>query len=205
MDDEPTDAVPGDEQPSRKRGAYAKGVRRRQEILDRALEIFSERGYDGTSLRAIGEAIGVTHAALLHYFPSKEALLIEVLRERDERSSRVTDVAPGLPGLIRGAEHNATVPGLIALYTSMAGTSADVGNDDARAYFTERFARLRASLAAELAGVDGRTPDEVDEKLASLIIAASDGLQMQWLLDDRVDIAGTLELLQRLMQGSPGR
>ena len=204
MDDEPTDAVPADEQPSRKRGAYAKGVRRRQEILDRALEIFSERGYDGTSLRAIGEAIGVTHAALLHYFPSKEALLIEVLRERDARSSRVTD-APGLPGLILGAEHNATVPGLIALYTSLAGTSADAGNDEARAYFTERFARLRGSLAAELADAEGRAADAMDERLASLIIAASDGLQMQWLLDDRVDIAGTLELLQRLMEGSRGR
>ena len=40
-------------EPSRQRGTYAKGIARRQEILDRAIEVFAERGADRTSLRAI--------------------------------------------------------------------------------------------------------------------------------------------------------
>jgi TetR/AcrR family transcriptional regulator, transcriptional repressor of aconitase len=195
--DETADAQPE----GRKRGSYAKGIRRRQEILDRALEIFSEQGYDRTSLRSIGQALGVTHAALLHYFPSKDALLVEVLRERDARGSG-EPAPPGLAGLIRGAEYNATVPGLISLYTSMAATSADAGNDEARAYFTERFARLRARIAEALATDAGEPVGAGHLNLASLIIAASDGLQIQWLLDDSVDIAGGLELLQRLIERS---
>ena len=46
-------------------GAYEKGVARRQEILDRAIEVFRQRGADGTSLRRIAGAIGVSHGALL--------------------------------------------------------------------------------------------------------------------------------------------
>jgi hypothetical protein len=82
----------------------------------------------------------------------------------------------------------------------MAGTSADAGNDEARAYFTERFAGLRAKIATALAEDAGEPVDSEHMKLASLIIGASDGLQIQWLLDDSVDIAGGLELLQRLIE-----
>ena len=63
------------------RGSYAKGIARRQEILDRAIEVFARRGSGKTSLRAIAEEVGVTHAALTHYFGSLEELLVEVYRE----------------------------------------------------------------------------------------------------------------------------
>ena len=53
-------------------GSYSKGIARRQEILDRAIEVFRQRGADGTSLRRIAQAIGVSHGALLHYFSSRE-------------------------------------------------------------------------------------------------------------------------------------
>ena len=144
----------------------------------------------------------MTHAALLHYFPSKEALLVEVLRERDARGAGAEASPPGLPSLVRGAEYNATVPGLIALYTSMAATAADAGNDEARAYFTERFAQLRARIADALAQDAGEPVGAEHLGLASLIIAASDGLQIQWLLDDSVDIAAGLGLLQKLIERS---
>lgn len=67
--------------PPRPRGAYAKGIARRQEILDRAIEVFAERGADRTSLRAIAREVGVTHAALTHYFGSLEELLVAVYEE----------------------------------------------------------------------------------------------------------------------------
>jgi AcrR family transcriptional regulator len=48
----------------------------RQRILDVALELFIEQGYDGTSLRQIAERLGVTKAALYYHFASKEDLLL---------------------------------------------------------------------------------------------------------------------------------
>ena len=68
------------------RGSYAKGIARRQEILDRAIEVFAERGSKRTSLRAIASEVGVTHAALTHYFGSLDELLVAVYVESGRRS-----------------------------------------------------------------------------------------------------------------------
>ena len=57
---------------------YAKGIARREQILDRAIEVFARRGSARTSLRAIAREVGVTHAALSHHFGSLEALLVAV-------------------------------------------------------------------------------------------------------------------------------
>jgi AcrR family transcriptional regulator len=53
----------------------------RERILQAALDLFRDRGYEATSLREIAQAVGVTKAALYYYFPSKEAM-IRALSER---------------------------------------------------------------------------------------------------------------------------
>jgi AcrR family transcriptional regulator len=47
----------------------------RERILDVALELFLERGYDQTSLREIAERLDVTKAALYYHFRTKEDIL----------------------------------------------------------------------------------------------------------------------------------
>jgi AcrR family transcriptional regulator len=51
----------------------------RQRILDVALELFAEQGYEKTSLREIAERLDVTKAALYYHFASKEALLAGIV------------------------------------------------------------------------------------------------------------------------------
>jgi len=65
------------------RRSYPKGVRRRQQILQSAIALFAQRGVDSASLRTVGEAIGVSHAALRHYFSSRDELLVEVYRTHE--------------------------------------------------------------------------------------------------------------------------
>jgi len=48
----------------------------RERILDVALELFNEQGYDATSLREIAERLGVTKAALYYHFRSKADILL---------------------------------------------------------------------------------------------------------------------------------
>ncbi len=48
----------------------------RQRILDVALDLFIEQGFDGTSLRQIAEQLGVTKAALYYHFESKDDILM---------------------------------------------------------------------------------------------------------------------------------
>src|ERR1700735_696765 len=47
----------------------------RARILDSALELFSEHGFDGTTLQQIADRLGFTKAALYYHFRSKDDLL----------------------------------------------------------------------------------------------------------------------------------
>jgi AcrR family transcriptional regulator len=48
----------------------------REQILDVALELFVDNGYDNTSLREIAERMGFSKAALYYHFPSKDDILM---------------------------------------------------------------------------------------------------------------------------------
>lgn len=58
-------------------------VVRREHLVDTALALFSEQGYDATSIKQIAERAGVAVGLLYHYFPSKS----EVMRAVWERHS----------------------------------------------------------------------------------------------------------------------
>ncbi|QPH54876.1 TetR/AcrR family transcriptional regulator [Pontivivens ytuae] len=49
---------------------------RRDEILERATELFVASGYAATSMSKVAEAVGVQKASIYHHFPSKEALFV---------------------------------------------------------------------------------------------------------------------------------
>jgi AcrR family transcriptional regulator len=186
------------------RGPYAKGVNRRQEILEAALDVFAEKGFEGTSLTAIGEAVGVTREGMRHYFRSREDLLLAVMAAADERARDVaTDLGDDvLSRLIAGARHNAGVPGLIALYTTLVAGSVASGNTRSRAIFTERFESLRTDIARAVEHGQARGEvrrDVPPQALAALIVAASDGLSMQWMLDRQVDVLDGMQTLRTLM------
>lgn len=53
---------------------------REQQILAGAVRFFAERGFEG-QLRDLASEIGVTHALLYHYFPTKQALIERVYLE----------------------------------------------------------------------------------------------------------------------------
>ncbi|MFF0750540.1 TetR/AcrR family transcriptional regulator [Streptomyces sp. NPDC004267] len=68
-------------------------------MLEAALRLFAEKGFDGTSVQDVVRAAGVTKGAMYHYFPSKDHLLHEiylrVLRMQTEHLDAV--VALDLP------------------------------------------------------------------------------------------------------------
>ena len=60
-------------------------VRSNDRILKKALELFSDKGYDATSVREICEAAGITKPTLYHFYGSKEGVyraLVEGALER---------------------------------------------------------------------------------------------------------------------------
>lgn len=191
----------------RLRGAYAKGIARRQEILDRAIEVFAARGADRTSLRSIASAVGVTHAALTHYFGSLEELLVAVYQESTAPGRQGPDTLPedATPAerMLESARTNREIPGLVQLYSTLVAAALEEGHPAAREFATTRFARLRQDMADAIRQQQrsGRMREDVDaDAVAALIVAASDGLQTQWLLDESTPQQEGLALLDRLLR-----
>jgi AcrR family transcriptional regulator len=65
--------------PKTRRGEASRAV-----ILSAALDLFQERGYEATTMRAIAERAGVSLGGSYHYFPSKEHLVLEFYRHTHE-------------------------------------------------------------------------------------------------------------------------
>ncbi|MCM3778069.1 TetR/AcrR family transcriptional regulator [Microbacterium hydrocarbonoxydans] len=184
-----------------RRGSYAKGVARRQEILESTLDVIGRTGYRNASLKQIAEAVGVTPAALLHYFGSKEELFTEVLRTRDdqdERSPRIHESVDAKAAFLDVIRHNTEVPGVVELFSRLAVDAADPDHP-AHAYFLQRSERLRGSIAAAFHG-DAATRAALDaDTTARIVQAVADGLQLQWLIDPSVDMPGILEALMDVL------
>lgn len=184
---------------------------RRREILRAAMDVFAVRGFRGASLVEIAEAVGMTHSGVIHHFGTKEQLLIAVLDFRDAsdvdalKDHQAPTGAAFLEHLILTAEQNVRRPGIVQGYAVLSAESVTDGHP-AQEYFRDRFTGLRTMLVNALRIV---TEDELPEArldaAATGIIAAMDGLQVQWLLDPsavdmptslRMIINGTLQQLE---------
>jgi len=64
--------------------------RTRERILDVALTLFADKGYDATSMREISEQLGITKAALYYHFDSKADIVRAMLAETERK---VTELA----------------------------------------------------------------------------------------------------------------
>jgi AcrR family transcriptional regulator len=187
------------------RGRYAKGVLRRQQILDRAVEVFADLGFEGTSLRAIGDAIGVSHAALRRYFDTREELFLEVLREKDRQALAQAhesglDEAAGFATL--AVNYAQQAPGLMALRHSMVARALEPHNEHSREFFRDRYRSIRDEALVVLRHARDRGAVRSDIPLdtaATLMIAALDGLSTQWLIDPDVDMRAGMALVEQLL------
>lgn len=76
--------------PTAAKARSPRGAVQRQAILDAASLLFIEKGFGGTNINDIADAVGMTRTALYYYFPSKESVLEAVTKEVTERASELT-------------------------------------------------------------------------------------------------------------------
>lgn len=72
----------------------------KQRILEKALEMFAEKGYEGTNLRDLAQSLGLSKSALYRHFESKEEIwnsLYETLREYYNEHFGAEDNLPPVP------------------------------------------------------------------------------------------------------------
>lgn len=84
-----TDRTPGERKPRDVRWA---------ELLEVAIQVFAERGYEGASLQDIADRLGMLKGSLYYYIRTKEDLLFEVIKSAHSAGLAVAEGAANTPG-----------------------------------------------------------------------------------------------------------
>jgi len=83
----------------------AQAERTRQQILETAQRLFTELGYDATSLQMIADEMGLTKAAVYYHFRAKSDILHEAMRPGIQRLEALLDEAAAIRGRRARIEH----------------------------------------------------------------------------------------------------
>jgi AcrR family transcriptional regulator len=182
---------------------------RKEQVIREAIRFFGQNGYHGARLADIAQAAGVTEPGLLHHFPSKAHLLMEVLAERDRIDRERFDPSlhdgtkDPLDPLQKLAEYNETVPGLVQLFTVLVAESIDEKHP-AHEFFERRYENLREQNVAALREAQARGDVRRDipaEDLVTMLFAMMDGLQVQWLYaPEQIEMARLFERFLKLLR-----
>lgn len=159
----------------------------RARLLEAARELFIDRGYGGTSLRDIAAAAGYSQGAFYSNFPSKEALLLELLKEH--MSFKMTQIR----GLLDTAANAAELMTAIDDWASGINDLADWSilavelrlHANRSGEFAEAYAPMEAAHRADLAKLlallferCGKQPPDNCDVLAEGLIALADGMAL---------------------------
>lgn len=166
-------------------------IQRRRQVIDAAVRLFSEKGYDGTSLLDIADAVGLLKGSLYYYARSKEDLLFAIVEEvyaeglssaAELRDSDGTPTEKLRRSLERAAHYMLTHRAQAAVYFH-----------DAKALSEDRQALLapqRLTFGHTLADLiragqrSGEFRPDVDARIASVALIGS----INWLaIQDPVD------------------
>jgi AcrR family transcriptional regulator len=189
-----------------------RGENRRAAIIAAAAEEIAAHGYHGASLAAIADKVGITQSGLLHHYASKEALMDAVVQRRfAEDSEIVTSLGLGEASPFAGYDSLLTrnMEDRIWVQFLMVITAEGLTEDNpAHELIRVRYQKVRESMLTRIlshAGDPYDLPAWIDRKdVVSLFLAAFDGLQLQWLYDDSIDMRKQIRLLIDLMNRAHG-
>jgi AcrR family transcriptional regulator len=186
---------------------YPEGARRKAAIIQAATKFFALNGYRDASLASIASAAGLTQPGLLHHFPSKPELLLAVLRDRELRDKKlVADAIKANPddvvGLLKAlVAHNAAEQDDTLLHTVISAEATSPSHP-AHEFFVARYTRVRKALTRSI-GNQAAAADMSEDQiiaLATICMAVMDGLQIQSLLDPKIDMAANFEVFSEIVR-----
>ena len=185
------------------RGRYAKGERARTEIIAVATDLFARQGYNGTSMREIALAAGLTHPGLTHHFPSKPELLAAVLQHQDEVSVGRWSGSQRAPkdALRNRVKENLDNGGLVQFMLNLA-TEAAAADHPAREYFQRHYQaeqQLLISVVERGQELGEFRTDMTAGEIALVLGSFWNGLELRWLVVPKVEMLAVFDsMLQAL-------
>jgi AcrR family transcriptional regulator len=184
----------------------------RQAILDSAYDLFSERGYHGTTLQDVAELAGVGVSSLYSYFPSKLHLLYAVFEpwykdafeQLEKRVRRLKTPRDRLRTLLIGLWRDIPIAN-IGLTNSLmeALASADPAQEKPVPLLKWTEERLIKMLREAMPAEDS---DRIDyDALSTLFIMAYDGFVINRRLNDLRDIERLSDAICNVLAAPTGR
>jgi AcrR family transcriptional regulator len=182
-----------------------KGERTRAQILETALDLFRERGYEETTMRAIAERAEVSVGNAYYYFRSKEHLIqafyeqshLDHLAACREVLARERGLRERLAGVLR-AKLDTSEP-----YHRFAGVLFKTAADPASPLNpfspeSEPVRRQAIELFAEVvSGADSRLTPELTAALPNLLWTYQMGIILFWIHDASPGCARSYRLMER--------
>jgi AcrR family transcriptional regulator len=186
----------------------------KERILETAMELFAQRGYDAVSVRDITKSLGLNEASLYNHFKNKEDLLAAIFRRMDERLIHPGFIVPP-PEVFKGSEPFDLSEFLIEgarRFFQKAGRETlltwrilmtsqyqrEAARDSVRGHLLEAPRRFFAGILESLKSA-GRIRPDADVRSAGRIIAAvffdysfSSNLGIAWN-DEDSESSGLLE------------
>ncbi|PLS25426.1 TetR/AcrR family transcriptional regulator [Bifidobacterium imperatoris] len=190
-------------------------LERKREILDAAVRLISERGYNGISVQDVADAVGVTKQGVLRYIGSKDNMLSMVYLENYNEGGNVSEFkSSGLPGstvddlrlpaYLRYLVHyNSQRRMLVQLFSVL---QVETFNPDHPLH--EEFADRQNSIWEYYSGFDWRIPpsfssfDEVRPTVRKAL-EVMDGIQLRWLREPAIDLNEEWAEFEPLLFPSP--
>lgn len=180
-----------------------RGETSRAAILSAALELFQEKGYEATTMRAIADRVGVSLGSSYHYFPTKEHLVLEFYRHTHELHAaaitpllaRERDFATRLRGTIRAVVVTCEPFHEFAgsIFSTVANPSSPLNP------FGGAAKPLRDEVVALYAevvkGSDARIPADIAEMLPLVLWLYQMGILYFWIFDRSPGRLRTLEVI----------
>lgn len=166
----------------------------KQDILEAALQVFSQQGYQAARLQDIAKAAGVTRGAVYHHFEGKADLYRTLLDEASAEGSGVLDAAIAEGGNLREImarvltyslaymEENRRLRQVFELSLNKIGNDPEL--EEIRSQRVEQSDQLIQATASIMAQgiLRGELRDDLDPTMvARAFIAYQTGVAMLWL------------------------
>ncbi len=165
-----------------KTSTRTQGQQTRERILHVATELFTQHGYDKTSLRDIAERLGLTKAALYYYFERKEDILLELHLRLHAVGTRLLDELEALPD---GPERVAAWPRLIDRLVEFM-----TDNRDIILLHTRNPAAMEALAASAVHQLEN---EELEQRLVRILSSSAIPLRQ------RVRMAATVGVITEVL------
>lgn len=182
-----------------------KGERTRAKIVEAALELFREHGYEATTMRAVADAAGVSLGNAYYYFRSKDELLLAFYDRLQEEelaaAERALDGVKGLRERLRALISSKL--DVIEPYHRFSALLFKSAADPRSPLnpFHEQSAKVRENgerlFAEVLAGSGTKLPKEIAGEMPRILWTWSMGIVLYWIFDETPGRTRTREVAAR--------